>query len=199
MQIVTLEIYSKSLHWHFFRSTFSFVSRDLDKVTNTWIPSKLGAKLTSRWIHPPYRALSFLQKQIMEHLHRVSFAPSPSPNDFQLEIYVLVYVKIVLKVFSFFRKKFVIRVSGSFEKFFRCLEFIYFSYCNFCNFFSLLLQLEESFFFDGRIKIKFHSFFCYIKILIKEVLQSKKKKRGRKKKVHVETYFSHFYFYLLLQ
>lgn len=66
-------------------------------------------------------------------------------------------------------------------------------------FFSLLLQLEESFFFYGRIKIKFHSFFCYIKILIKEVLQSKKKKRGRKKKVYVETYFSHFYFYLLLQ
>lgn len=50
-----------------------------------------------------------------------------------------------------------------------------------CTFFSLLLQLEESFFFDGRIKIKFH-FFCYIKILIKEVLQSKKKKEVIRRK-----------------
>lgn len=69
------------------------------------------------------------------------FCSPLSPNDFQLEIYVLVYVKIVLKVFSFFRKKFVIRVSAfeSFEKFFR----VYLFQLLWIVIFFLLLKLKR--------------------------------------------------------
>lgn len=77
---------------------------DLDKVTNTWIPSKLGAKLTSRWIHlPPPLIAPFRFSR--NKLWGICIAFLLPPNDFQLEIYVLVYVKTVSKTFSILSKE----------------------------------------------------------------------------------------------
>lgn len=118
--------------------------RDLDKVTNTWIPSKLGAKLTSRWIHPPPPPPPLIApfRFSRNKLWGICIAFLLPPNDFQLEIYVLVYVKTVSQTFSILSKEICNKSFNlqSFEK--DSFSSLFISFI--ANFFLLLLKLEQS-------------------------------------------------------